>query len=219
VITALAALGGVVLPVLALAVTARGAAEPGVLVATVGPDFTIRLDDANGQRVNSVPEGAYRLLVRDLSAEHNFVLADKATGAKLRIDSGIEFVGDKTFEIQLDRGAYGFACSPHWQTMNGSLTVLPTPVATPKPKPLPRLKAGVTAGGTPYAPRTAKPGRYRIVVSDRSARRNFRLAGPGVRRATGVAFTGTARWNVRLARGTYRFGSDPEPLDGRLRVR
>lgn len=218
-ITALTALGGVLLPALAFTLTARGAAEPGVLVATVGPDFTIRLDNSSGQRVNSVPEGAYRLLVRDLSSEHNFVLANKPDGLRLRIDSGVEFVGDKTFEIQLERGAYGFACSPHWQTMNGNLTVFPAPVATPKPKPLPTLKAGVTAGGTAHAPRTAKPGRYRIVVSDLSARRNFRLAGPGVRRATGVAFRGTARWTVRLARGTYRFGSDPEPLDGRLRVR
>jgi hypothetical protein len=218
-ITALAALGGVVLPALAFALTARGAAEPGVLVATVGPDFTIRVDDANGLRVNSVPEGAYRLLVRDLSSEHNFVLANKPDGLKLRIDSGVEFVGEKTFEIQLERGAYGFACSPHWQVMNGSLTVFPAPAATPKPKPLPTLKAGVTSGGAPYAPSRAKPGRYRMVVSDRSRRRNFRLAGPGVRRATGIAFRGTARWTVRLTRGSYRFGSDPEPLDGRLRVR
>jgi hypothetical protein len=218
-ITALAALGGILLPAVAFALTARAAAEPGLLVATVGPDFTIRVDDANGQRVNSVPEGAYRLLVRDLSAEHNFVLANKPDGLRLRIDSGVEFVGEKTFEIQLERGAYGFACSPHWQVMNGNLTVFPVPVTTPKPKPLPTLRAGVTAEGTAYAPRTAKPGRYRVVVSDRSARRNFRLAGPGVRRATGIAFRGTTRWTVRLGRGTYRFGSDPEPLEGRLRVR
>jgi Copper binding proteins, plastocyanin/azurin family len=218
-ITALAAVGGVLLPALAFALTAQGAAEPGFLVATVGPDFTIRVDDSTGQRVNSVPEGAYRLLVRDLSAEHNFVLADKPAGLKLRVDSGVEFVGEKTFDIQLERGAYGFACSPHWQVMNGNLTVFPAPVAPPKPKPLPTLKAGVTAGGTAYAPRTAKAGRYRVVVSDRSRRRNFRLAGPGVKRATGVAFTGTARWTLQLSRGTYRFGSGPEPLEGRLRVR
>jgi hypothetical protein len=218
-ITALAALLGLVLPALAFALTARGAAEPGVLVATVGPDFTIRIDDANGQRVQSVPEGAYKLLVRDLSAEHNFVLADKPAGLKLRVDSGVEFVGEKTFDIQLERGAYGFACSPHWQVMNGTLTVFPAPVATPKPKPLPTLRAGVTAGGTAYAPRAAKPGRYRVVVGDRSARHDFRLVGPGVRRATGKAFTGTTRWTLRLARGTYRYGSGPEPLDGRIRVR
>jgi hypothetical protein len=219
VVTALAALAGAALPALAYALTAQGAAEPGVLVATVGPDFTIRIDDAGGRRLQSVPEGAYRLLVRDLSAEHNFVLADKPAGLKLRVDSGVEFVGEKTFDIQLERGAYGFACSPHWQVMNGTLTVFPAPTTPPKPQPLPTLRAGVTAGGTPFAPRAARPGRYRIAVSDRSTRHDFRLAGPGVRRVTGKAFRGTAHWTVRLVRGTYRFGSGPEPLDGRLRVR
>jgi hypothetical protein len=219
VITALASLAGIVVPALAFTLTARGAAEPGRLVATVGPDFTIRIDDANGQRVSSVREGAYTLLVRDLSAEHNFVLADKPAGLKLRVDSGVEFVGEKTFEIQLERGAYGYACSPHWQIMNGTLTVFPAPVTTPKPKPLPTVKAGVSAGGTAYAPKATKPGRYRLVVRDASKRHNFHLAGPGVNRRTGKAFTGTAAWTLRLARGTYRYGSDPEPLESRLRVR
>jgi Copper binding proteins, plastocyanin/azurin family len=218
-ITALAAVSGVVLPALAFTLTARGAAEPGLLVATVGPDFTIRIDDANGQRVQSVPEGPYRLLVHDLSAEHNFVLADKPAGLKVRVDSGVEFVGDKTFDVQLDRGAYGFACSPHWQVMNGTLTVFPAPVSQPKPPPPPTLRAGVTAGGTAYAPRTVRAGRYRIVVSDRSAQHNFHLRGPGVNRSTGRAFKGTARWTLRIAKGTYRYGSDPEPLESRLRGR
>jgi hypothetical protein len=217
-ITAVGALAGLLVAALGFAFTARGAAEPGRLVATVGPDFTIRLDDANGQRVSSGPEGPYTLLVRDLSAEHNFVLADKPAGLKLRIDSGVEFVGEKTFEIVLERGAYGFACSPHWQTMNGSLTVFPAPVAAPNPTPPRTIRAGVTAGGAAYAPRSLRPGRYRMVVTDRSTRLNFRLVGPGVRRATGIAFTGTARWNVRLGRGSYRYGSGPGPLAGRLRV-
>jgi hypothetical protein len=218
-ITALAAIIGLALPGLALTLTARGAAEPGRLIATVGPDFTIRIDDANGQRVNSVPEGAYTLLVRDLSSEHNFVLADKPAGLKLRVDSGVEFVGEKTFEIQLERGAYGFACSPHWQVMNGTLTVFPVPVTTPKPKPSPTLRAGVNAGGTAYAPKAAKAGRYRVLVRDASKRHNFHLVGRGVNRRTGIAFTGTTTWTLRLARGTYRYGSDPEPLESRLRVR
>jgi hypothetical protein len=217
VIVALAGCAGLLLPALLFPLTSHGAAEPGRLVATVGPDFTIRLDDANGRPITSLPEGPYSLLVRDLSAEHNFVLADKPAGLKLRVDSGVEFVGEKTFEIQLEVGRYVFACSPHFQTMNGGFTVFPTPVT--KPKPMPTIKAGVTAGGTAYAPRTAKAGRYRFVVSDRSARHNFRLHGNGVKRATGVRFKGTARWTVRLARGTYRFGTDREPLEGRLRVR
>jgi hypothetical protein len=217
VITALGAAAGLLLPAVALPLTSHGAAEPGRLVATVGPDFTIRVDDASGQRVSSLPEGAYTLLVRDLSAEHNFVLADEPAGLELRIDSGVEFVGEKTFEITVEPGRYTYACSPHWQVMNGGFTVFPKP--PPARKPLPAIRAGVTPGGSAYAPRAVKAGRYRVVVSDRSAKRNFRLRGAGVNRASGVAFRGTARWTVRLVRGTYRYGSDPKPLEGRLRVR
>ena len=39
------------------------------------------------------------------------------------------------------------------------------------------------------------------------------FGGPGMR------FTGSKSWTVRLVRGTYRFGSDPKPLTGTLRVR
>jgi hypothetical protein len=64
-----------------------------------------------------------------------------------------------------------------------------------------------------------RAGRYRVLVQDRSRRANFHLAGRGVNRRSGMRFKGSATWTVRLARGTYRFGSDPEPLEGRLRVR
>jgi hypothetical protein len=64
-----------------------------------------------------------------------------------------------------------------------------------------------------------KAGRYRVVVRDASKRHNFHLAGPGANKRTTAAFKGTATWTLRLKRGAYRFGSDPEPLEGRLRVR
>jgi hypothetical protein len=78
----------------------------------------------------------------------------------------------------------------------------------------------VTAGGTAYvSSRAVKAGRYRVVVRDASKRHNFHLAGPGANKRTTAAFKGTATWMLRLKRGAYRFGSDPEPLEGRLRVR
>jgi hypothetical protein len=56
--------------------------EP-VLVGTVGPDPTIKLEDSNGNPVTSVPAGTYDILVHDLSTAHNFHLTgpgvDKAT--------------------------------------------------------------------------------------------------------------------------------------------
>ena len=54
-------------------------------------------------------------------------------------------------------------------------------------------------------------GVYTIVVQDRSNEHNFRLAGPGVNRATGVASTGKKMWrDVRIAKGkTYTDLGDP----------
>ena len=55
------------------------------------------------------------------------VPSPKRYGLRVNIDSGVEFVGDKTFTVDLQPGAYGYACSPHWQTMNGGFTVVGAP--------------------------------------------------------------------------------------------
>src|SRR3954447_3996468 len=116
---------------LACALLPRAArADNPVLVATVGPGFTIGIADANGKHVDVVTAGHYTLVVHDLSAEHNFVLANKPDGLRLRVETPVEFVGGKTFEIDLAPGRYGYACSPHWEVMNGSLAAV-TPSTTP----------------------------------------------------------------------------------------
>jgi plastocyanin len=38
---------------------------------------------------------------------------------------------------------------------------------------------------------------------------DFHLTGPGVDKKTSVAGTGTAKWTVKLKKGTYRFVCDP----------
>src|SRR5919109_435744 len=76
-----------------------------------------------------LPAGRYRLLVHDLSTEHNFVLGSKSTGERL-VDSGVEFVGDLAVPIELVPGRYAYACSPHFETMNGHLAVVAAPQAT-----------------------------------------------------------------------------------------
>lgn len=203
--------------------SARGAGdELPRLIGTVGPGFTIDLTDAAGTHVDTVVAGTYELLVRDLSDMHNFAMGNKAGGG-LFVDSGVEFVGEKTFTIALVPGRYGYACSPHWQIMNGSLTVVapsPPPPPPPPPAPAPRsLTATVPARGpVVVSSRSVAPGRYVIVVRDRSTTRNLRLVGPGVTRRTGKPFVGTVRWNLTLTRGTYRYGSEPL-LAGRLVVR
>lgn len=191
------------------------------LIATVGPGFTIDLADADGKHIDTVVAGTYELLVRDHSDMHNFAMGNKAGGG-LFVDSGVEFVGEKTFTITLTPGSYGYACSPHWQVMNGSLAVVsasspPPPPAAPAPA-RGRITATVPLRGpVSLSPRTVAPGAYRIAVRDRSRTRNLRLVGPGLSRRTTKRFVGTVQWDVRLGRGTYRFGSEPT-LGGRLVV-
>jgi NitT/TauT family transport system substrate-binding protein len=56
--------------------------------------------------------------------------------------------------------------------------------------------------------RRIDPGKYLIIVSDRSKTLNFHLSGPGVNKQTSVGKTGTARWTFTLRPGTYVFKSD-----------
>jgi len=211
-----AILTGVLLLTLAGSSTAQDLPQ---LVGTVGPGFTIDLADANGKHVDEVVAGRYTLLVHDLADIHNFVLGSKSTGERLATTE-VPFVGDMTFTIELVPGLYTYACSPHFQTMNGHLQVVSAPSPTPAPTPVTTVKklaASVGATRLSLSVRRAAPGLYRLSVADRSRTRNFHLVGPGVNRRTGAAFTGTVTWTVRLARGTYRFGSDPA-LTGRLVV-
>jgi hypothetical protein len=65
-------------------------------------------------------------------------------------------------------------------------------------------------------------GVYRIVVADRSSRRNFHLAGPTgtVNRSTTLRFVGTQVWTLRLAQGAYAFYSEAgRSLRGAFTVR
>ncbi|MBA3717701.1 MAG: hypothetical protein H0W87_05700, partial [Actinobacteria bacterium] len=46
----------------------------------------------------------------------------------------------------------------------------------------------------------------------------FHLIGKAIDKRTGIGFRGSATWRVRLAPGTYRYGSDQRPRTRRLRV-
>ena len=54
-----------------------------------------------------------------------------------------------------------------------------------------------------------KRGSYTVAVNDRSDFHNFRLRGPGVNRATGVAFVGRRSFTVTLRPGRYTIVCDP----------
>lgn len=213
---------------LAVALVALGGrAQSPTLLAFVGTNdgFDIGVTDSNGNAITRVPPGTYTFVVRDRSTLHNFHFAsNEDRTVDFRTD--LAFVGEQSFTVTLKADTqYAYACEPHWQTMNGGLLATNrTAPSPPPPPPLARkpktLRAGVTADGTAHvSARSLKAGRYRIVVRDASRRHNFHLVGRGVNRRTGITFTGTAAWTLRFARGTYRYGSDPEPLEGRLRGR
>jgi hypothetical protein len=65
-----------------------------------------------------------------------------------------------------------------------------------------------TASGQPV--RILRPAVYRLVVTDRSRRRNFHLMGPTgiLNRKTTLNFVGTQIWRVKLTTGAYAFFSD-----------
>jgi plastocyanin len=200
--------------------------ENPVLDAIVGTNdaFQITLNDATGAKVSIIPPGTYTVVVHDNSAIHNFHLAsNEDPTVDFRTD--VDFVGTKTFTVTFRPATrYAYACEPHWQVMNGTFLTeraagSPPPPPPPPPPPVRRFAATVTASGMVVLSRTSVPaGRYRVTVSDRSARDNFHLRGPGVDRRTGMAFRGSAMWMVRLARGTYVYGSDRVHAKRRLHV-
>jgi plastocyanin len=107
----------------ALALPAAALPSGHTLVATVGPHdaFTITLT-LDGKKVHTLPAGTYTFVVHDDSAIHNFALGSQ-TQSKRLFTTGIPFKGVKTYRVKLTAGSYAYACSAHFQTMNGHFTV------------------------------------------------------------------------------------------------
>jgi hypothetical protein len=57
--------------------------------------------------------------------------------------------------------------------------------------------------------KSVKPGKYTIVIHDKSDIHNFHLTGPGVNKTTSVSYTGTKTWTLTLKKGTYKYVCDP----------
>jgi hypothetical protein len=97
-------------------IVALGAPSPKAgreLHGTVGPGFTISLDDEEGQPVTSLRPGTYWLTVDDRSERHNFHIF----GPGLDEASSVPFVGTVTLKIHLRHGRYTFQCDPHSMSM------------------------------------------------------------------------------------------------------
>jgi plastocyanin len=214
----------------ALVFALPGGARPAqnALTATVGPGFSISLVDESGNLVTHLDPGTYTITVKDLSAEHNFDL----TGPGVAQHTEVESVETVTWTVTFTDGIYTYVCDAHPTQLKGRFAVgtatLPTPKPKPKPKPAAKKLAGSVGPGARIALRTAsgaratnlKAGRYVLTVRDKSKTDDFRLRGKGVNVATGVAFTGSKTWKIRLAKGVYRYFSDRHPaLKGTVRVR
>jgi hypothetical protein len=186
--------------------------SPRTLRAITGPDFAIALVGEDSAPVARLARGSYRILVDDRSADHNFRL----NGPGVNVATTLAEVRMRELTVRLTGGTYSFLCDPHTQTMLATFTVPRAPAQ--------RLAAIVAANGRVALRgpaggpvRALRAGNYVMAISDRSRDVGFRLVGPGVRRATGATFRGTATWRLRLTRGTYRYGGSR--LDRALRVR
>jgi plastocyanin len=198
------------------------------LVATVGPTFTIFIEDALGNRVRNVEPGTYDLEVRDLSDEHNFHLVGPGVDRLTPVGTTIT----ETWTVTLTDGTYRFNCDPHATTMRGSFTVgtapippppppgpPPTTAVTPKSKLVltsgPRFAITLKTAGGKVVKRMTR-GTYRVTVRDRGRTHNAHVIAPGYNRKTRpLTYTGTQSWRVKLSRtGTLRFLCDPHARGG-----
>jgi hypothetical protein len=131
--------------------------EP-VLVGTVGPEPTIKLEDSNGNPVTSLPAGTYDVLVHDLSTAHNFHL----TGPGVDKATEVLTIGDTTWDdvVLVAGSTYSYVCDPHAYFMSGSFTTTgssppqPPPPGPPPPGPPP---PGPPPPGPPPPPPGSPP--------------------------------------------------------------
>ncbi len=213
-----------------LVLAGGAAADSPTLFGTVGPGFSIRLADASGNPVKTLDPGTYTIQVEDKADVHNFHL----TGPGVDQATDIEQTGTFTWTVTFAAGSYHYQCDAHPTTIKGDLTVggstqppeappvSPPPTTTPKPKPRLQLAAKVGPGARIAVTRlgvlqkTVPSGPATLVVSDRSAKDNFHLVGPGVNRATSRPGTGTVTWKLTLRRGLYTYRSDARPGAARL---
>jgi plastocyanin len=94
-------------------------------------------------------------------------------------------------------------------------------VAAPASAAVPSFKGSVGPGFTiSMSKKPTKPGKIKVVVSDKSSSHNFHLTGPGVNVKTSVGATGSKTFAVTVKKGLYRFVCDPHAtsMKGSFRI-
>jgi hypothetical protein len=89
------------------------------LMATVGSGFAITLKTPSGAPLRTLRAGTYSVVVRDLSAEHNFHLI----GPGFNKASAVSTSTRRTWQVTFRRGTYTYQCDPHASMMRGSIRV------------------------------------------------------------------------------------------------
>jgi plastocyanin len=84
--------------------------------------FVITLKFADGRKVQTIPAGTYTFVIHDYSRIHNFALGSQTENRRL-FTTGIRWIGTKRYTLTLAPGNYAYACSAHYQTMNGTFVV------------------------------------------------------------------------------------------------
>ena len=202
-----------------------GAAVSSTLHASVGPGFEISLTYDDGTTVASPPAGSYRVLVSDTTSDHNFHLI----GPGVDMSTGTEQVGSATWNVIFQNNrSYVFQCDTHPAEMYGtfaigtpvgtSTTTAPTSTGpthtTPTTSPLPLLSASVDSstaklvfGGKRAS--SLKAGKYRVTITDSSAKAGFKLQRIGFTATslTTATFVGHRTTTVTLAAGKWKYYS------------
>src|SRR5205823_3400541 len=110
----------VAVAVAAVVLPGSAAADNPKLFGSVGPGFTISLEDASGNPVKHVDAGTYDVVVQDLAAEHDFHLV----GPGVNNSTDVAFTGTVTWTVTLKKGVLRFRCDPHATLMHGSVKVI-----------------------------------------------------------------------------------------------
>ena len=107
------------------------AAVSSTLHATVGPAFDISLTFDDGSAVGTLPAGSYKVVVSDLTPDHNFHLY----GPGVNEQTGVDFTGSTAWNVTFRAGGtYNYVCDVHADSMFGSFNAGgassdPTPAA------------------------------------------------------------------------------------------
>ncbi len=88
------------------------------LTGTVGPGFTITLKKGS-TKVAKLKSGTYKLVIKDVSPDHNFHL----TGRGVNKSTNVDTTGTVTWTVKLKKGKYTYVCDPHASSMRGSFRV------------------------------------------------------------------------------------------------